>query len=421
MSIPRLAAMLAVRYAPRAIARTLPASSRYIQQKILPHLPPVAAAAYWAMMQRAGNFAINPPAAPFRKQDPTLVIPAGWSPVNEFNCWWSEDVGSPDYWGITTDGGTLMAPSNCSIVHLSPTSDWVPNQIYWTGFNWIFGQQRTIDTVFGDAGFEGKYKRAWVYPDTSGTLNPPLPQVRGEVGYIVNRVYSPTMPIPYDWFSTPLLPWAPWLQPVIGATPMPQSAPYTSIPDLNKVTSPWLPQGRTSGNNPPALPSDPPETFEPHPEVPPTAKPAIKGVYPPAVGSAISEPAWHELRPPRKGEKERKVKASRVAVVRVADAISEGVDAVNAFYKAVPKHMRPRYITKDGKTTRHEKRNLTPDEKAEVIYDNLLKMHDRDILQGLLNIALTNQLDKLYGTIGRNNHTMGQRIAQMQKQFGLSL
>lgn len=421
MSIPRLAALLAARYAPRAIARALPASSRYIQQKILPHLPPVAAAAYWAMMQKAGQFSINPPAAPFRKQEPTLYIPAGWNKVNEFTCWWQEEVGSPDFWGITVDGGINYPPANCYLSSLTPTSDWKPNEIYYNGSSWIFGQQRVAITAFGDAGENGAYAWAWSWPDATGTESPPLPQVRGGIGYIINHIYAPNAPIPYDWFSTPLLPWAPWLQPVIGDAPLPMSPPYRSIPDLNRVSSPWLPQGRSSGNNPPALPSDPPETFEPHPEVPPNAKPAVKGVYPPATARSISEPRWHELRPPRKGEKERKVKASKLAVVKVADAISEGVDAVNAFYKAVPKHLRPRYVTKDGRTTRHEKRNLTPDEKAKVIYDNLLKMHDMDILQGLANIALTNQLDKLYGTLGRNNHTMGQRIAQMQKQFGLHL
>lgn len=49
----------------------------------------------------------------------------------------------------------------------------------------------------------------------------------------------------------------------------------------------------------------------------------------------------HHAKPPRKGERERKIqsRSARVAA-EVYDAITEGVDFVDALHKSLPKHLR---------------------------------------------------------------------------------
>lgn len=109
-------------------------------------------------------------------------------------------------------------------------------------------------------------------------------------------------------------------------------------------------------------------------------------------------PRFHETTSPdesKRPEKERKARVNKylMAIMRGANAVTEGKDLVEALYKALPEEFRPRY-----KDTIYEQLNTSPQEKLKALWDNWGAV---DIEDAIYNIADNYLEDFVYGSIGK--------------------
>lgn len=135
-------------------------------------------------------------------------------------------------------------------------------------------------------------------------------------------------------------------QPVPGEAPgnspiqSPDNSPGTSVPPWTSY--PGQPQ---PGSNPGTSPSTPPTVAVP-PNIDPGPSPSEWQWVSPDVGGFVPL-APHIRRPPRKGEKERKVKnkSQRLgkAIYDAVDYISEKAEIVDAIYDALPEDVKKRW------------------------------------------------------------------------------
>jgi hypothetical protein len=100
-----------------------------------------------------------------------------------------------------------------------------------------------------------------------------------------------------------------------------------------------------------------------------------------------AEPAIHYRGPPGPRVREKKDEISMPRFIRLlkdmVNFVTEGNDAVNAIWKAIPRHLRTK-----GKPT--------PQQKALDIYNNI---GDLDVRQAIGNLALQNAQDKFLGKL----------------------
>lgn len=155
----------------------------------------------------------------------------------------------------------------------------------------------------------------------------------------------PVSPLPapeYDYPPVPAL--EPHKVPVAAPAPVPAPVPFRAIPRI--PPNPFAPggTGRSGGYRPPSRsaipggwPSDPPSApGDPDPAPRPTEVPAQVIDWVPGVTPRMRTGS-HSLRPPKKGEKERKLQASwQGYALKLLNAVTETGDVIDAFYDALP-------------------------------------------------------------------------------------
>lgn len=114
----------------------------------------------------------------------------------------------------------------------------------------------------------------------------------------------------------------------------------------------------------------------------------------------VGAPKTHTLAPPaeptsRSTDRERKAKMSpaTILLLKGISMATEGLDLVNAIYKALPPEYRPKY-----RDTNYELRSATIDQKMKAIIENWDKIPIED---ALYNIAADQLSDRIYAMQGR--------------------
>lgn len=110
-------------------------------------------------------------------------------------------------------------------------------------------------------------------------------------------------------------------------------------------------------------------------------------------GTSIT-PSTHRRRARKKNEKERKivVSASKLAIGRAAGTVTEGVDALDAIYEALPKAMRDK-----ARASRHGK-DPRVTVKLRMVYDHFDQV---DLRQAVRNLLENQVEDWFYGQLGQ--------------------
>jgi len=157
---------------------------------------------------------------------------------------------------------------------------------------------------------------------------------------------------------------------------------------------PWTKQQRQAGNTVDPLPS-----VSPVVDVPPYGVPFV---YPPTVvssdGKKMPSPSFHVRMPPPRGTKEVKVKVLSTAL-KLAGRFTEGTEAVDVLYRALPDAYKPRY-----KDTRYRVKHPTLLQKMEAVYKHLDKVDIPDAVQGLI----VNEIqDRFIGKAARQLKAVG--------------
>jgi len=126
---------------------------------------------------------------------------------------------------------------------------------------------------------------------------------------------------------------------------------------------------------------------------------------------AQSAPKTHNLRPPNskppKNEKEAKHKlpTAAIGILKAVNALTEGIDFVDALYKALPSEYRPRY-----RNTKHEMKSTNPLQRMEAV----IKHGDKIDISDAINNLVENQIeDYVFGKIGK-------ATGQVSKEAGLN-
>lgn len=231
--------------------------------------------------------------------------------------------------------------------------------------------------------------------------------------------------------------------PVITIISTPVATPYHLIP--HRLPSPWLSPseqtqwgpGPATRNLPWEVPSAPVPTTTPSPFefVPP---PITIGRPSPATGTEIItnpdasiDPATRPgqspspqpyspavpRRPPSKGTKEKKqiVKYNGVvqAIRKVVGETTEFLDALDAFYEALPKHLRPGYYQlhrKDGSTFWIKRWNPSVLQRAQAVYRHFGQL---DAAQVFRNVIGNEIQDRVIGATS-------QRLQRAAREAGMS-
>lgn len=119
-------------------------------------------------------------------------------------------------------------------------------------------------------------------------------------------------------------------------------------------------------------------------------------------------PKTHEMVSPtgtaQKPVKEKKAKLSPAFAffLKAVSAATESLDFVDAIYDAIPIELRPRY-----RDSKHEKKVLTPLEKAQAIFDNLENI---DLDRAMINLIAEQAEDRFYGTFGKMGGEISKRL-----------
>lgn len=229
----------------------------------------------------------------------------------------------------------------------------------------------------------------WTWRVTGPTLNPydPASYVQANAGVrYVKTDASAAIPsfrtaprmMPNPWTDIPA-----WLEflPLPGLRPQPQPVPipWGAIPHRPAT---GLPEGSSHGPSPrrrvvsQAFRPGTTLVLNPGPGRPPVLDP---------------DPPVQPPRPPRPREKEKKVHARTVAgtAVRVVDAVGEGVDFLEAFYKALPWSVRKLYG-----------RRPKPQDMSHALWNY---WDEVDIGLALRNLALNEVEDRAFGLAGQGN------------------
>lgn len=109
----------------------------------------------------------------------------------------------------------------------------------------------------------------------------------------------------------------------------------------------------------------------------------------------LPAPRVHDREPPRRGTKERKVgvPAAMVPILKAVNALTEGLDFLDALYDALPRQAKAKW-----RDTNYEWLNPTPSAKLAAVYFHAEQI---DLSQALENLVVEQLKDIAYGRIGR--------------------
>jgi len=209
----------------------------------------------------------------------------------------------------------------------------------------------------------GAYEEPWHVPD----IDVAGQHVPGEVPFPVRRLLTAN----------------PMLQPINEFAPFPEAVPWKQIPE-------WAHPMRQVSNGPKPL--------KPH-QLPNELAVVVEAGRPIA---PLAPPRVHDRLPPGKRTKELKTKVNRAvfATYLFANAVTEGVDLVDAFYESIPQEFKPRW-----KDTSFIKLKPTFREKLEAIYSAIDQIDNADLF---FNVAYNQMVDIFYGKLGRLQKTVSQ-------------
>lgn len=119
----------------------------------------------------------------------------------------------------------------------------------------------------------------------------------------------------------------------------------------------------------------------------------------PAVPGAVPAHVPGSRTPPPKGTKEKKVKSPRAitAAARVMHGVTEGLDVLEVFHKALPKEHRAKATKKDGRWW-----NPSPQDKAATIWRNADELDWSAVVEGLIRNEIEDRI------LGRANAKVDQ-------------
>lgn len=215
-----------------------------------------------------------------------------------------------------------------------------------------------------------------VYPHVVPPKVVPNPLVRPDPYY--DPALPPTPGMPVMPSAPPTIDPFGW--PLNAPAPMPRALPWRLLPYLRP--NPWRsPSEQTIRGS--GMPNKPPRDL-------PVEFPTII-INPDGSISPGPVPKAKRVKPK---EKERKMKMSAGArfVLGVVNESTEAVDALDAFYKALPRERKKRY-----KDTKLIARNVSVHEKADLVYRHFDEVNLPEALKNLV----ANQIeDAIYGGIG---------------------
>lgn len=169
----------------------------------------------------------------------------------------------------------------------------------------------------------------------------------------------------------------PATKPIGKPAPQPETLPWAVLP--YRQPNPWRdPVEQTERGPKPEPALGPPVGEQPPPIVRPPLNPEFPG------GKVVVRPPSFVIpnRPPRKGEKEKKLAISLPAghpVMQGIGAVTEGMDVIDAIYWAIPKKYRPKGFT-------------NPWDKARAIYDNADNIDWEKALENILKNEIEDQI-----------------------------
>lgn len=402
MALPALAVAAAARiltsraagmFASQAARNALRASASRgaltaARRKPLPFLPPV-----WGDFFDWEEEAALPPARSSYQEGGLDYASSGW--VHRAGC-------ATDGFTHTTAGGVFVACNPSANAAVTNADNTFPNgQHYKSGNYWY---ARTVEDYW-DAPITGSpYRKGIRYGNEyrmheSANPREPLPPLLPQKNPSSLPAYVAGV-IPKPWPDAAIVPpmLVPEVQIPIVSVSEPVPAPrYQDVPKIHR--------------NPIPIPSFPvfvqPSTAPVRPDIKPSQIPVISrgeavvtrpnGVPRLSSAGSGSNPPPHDLRPPRKNEREAKVRAKGFATaaqaVRFANHVTEALDFVDVLYDALPNRLKPRY-----KDTRFVQKNVSPHVKMELIYKHWNKINPAEAIKGHL---IETAKDVIFGRIGQ--------------------
>ena len=225
--------------------------------------------------------------------------------------------------------------------------------------------------------------------DPGGALNPNVARILGSAAQLANPILTPGD-----------APWAdPWMDPANRPLEDDLGVTITS-PAIRVTVTPATAPAPAEAPAPGASPSPP----APSPGASPA--PGTGGG-----GSVVVSTPSHPRQPPTKKTKERKVKSRGL---RAFDIISEAGDAIDCFYKALPKNVRKKW---DKKQSRASKMGENfgqygfggADYKTPALYHNW----DKVDLAAALQCLVTNEIeDRIIGKIAAKSRGTAFGVSQ---------
>ncbi len=249
----------------------------------------------------------------------------------------------------------------------------------------------TVDLHLMKSQFSARTNRRW---ERDGSTNN-LPQIPGPLPRYVP--ISPINPLaPFDPINLPLEP-----VPQVHPDPVPFT-PNGKIPVFRDWRSPT--EGKQEGE-----PSRRPRSrFKRPPK--PYQRPATVTTIRPAGQPVTSSPGNHNRVPPRRNEKEKKIRAKTGSALRIIMKIlnqaTEMVDYLNAFYQSLPAEVR-----KANRVSRTD-----PIEMFKVVYRHMDQLVVSDVF---INLLLNEIEDWVYGRFGAASKFVAQELnLSVGPQFG---
>ena len=202
----------------------------------------------------------------------------------------------------------------------------------------------------------------------------------------------------------------PFLPPMTQPAPRPDPIPWVDLP--SRPDQPGLSPSPGTGDDddPSTRPVVPVDPIKPGPdpaEPPPKTDPNFPGNPP------------HKFVPPRKREKEKKLRVPRALMLalKAAHEVTEANDMVDAIWEGVPDHIKakyePRGVTRKGAYIGAGRKYYTPEQKAFIIYRHV---NDIDWTDALLAVAKNQIEDAVLGRLNAgsdgfsNKHLGGNRL-----------
>ena len=286
------------------------------------------------------------------------------------------------------------------------------NGIPWENEDWSIGNGYIAETDPADLVANGapvgkRVNVQWHYdatPDWSGQV----------IGTRAAGYYYKTAEGANPTFTNPQRVTDPVAVPVAVPVQVPYAPPFRRVRD-GLPEHPLTTRGEP-GQAPtaPPVPTVPPTWVVEWPPAPQPGQPAPS----PGAGPAPSprpqpEPA-RPREPPGKGEEEKKgnIKGragQAFALIKGAtNAATEGLDLINALYKALPKEFRPGYVqlhyrdkvTGELKTYWKRRWTANQQQRAEAVAKHFDKINMEDAIRNMLN---NNAEDRTYGELGRHS------------------